>query len=277
VQAAREAAAAGTGRQFLVTGPPRSGKSVALATLVATLRGAGWTAVYVPAPRHLLTGGAYAWNEREQGWDTPAPARALLASLLAAHADALAGVPLPSGVSAADAARAAVAEGPDAPLAGAVDAAVAILAALRTASPAPVLFAVDGYDALVGPSAFTERGRGKGVVRIGAGELRLVRALRALDAAAPPPPSSPSSAAVVVDVAALSGGARRVPAPRATAASVPRFDEGEWGALVAGWAAAAAARGRAPPLAPGGKEATAAFYLTGGAPGEVAGVRAAVL
>ena len=271
--------------QLLVTGPPRSGKSVALASTVASARAAGWTVVYVPAPATLLTGGAYAWNEGAGGWDTPVPARALLASLVAAHSSALSSLRLPDGRSAAEAAAVVLEPGsgeggkgggkggsdPGDDVTAAVDAAVSILDALRSpASTTPVLFAIDGYDALAGPSRYNERGRGRAIVNVPASDLRLARALRVLDRA--PAPG-------VVDVAALSSLSSksvRVPAPAAAVVGVPRFDSSEWSSLVSGWAAAAAARGAPPPLTPG-KEAVAAFYLTGGAPGDVGGLRAAVL
>ena len=273
------------GTQLLVTGPPRSGKSVALASTVASARAAGWTVVYVPAPATLLTGGAYAWNEGAGGWDTPVPARALLASLVAAHSPALASLRLPDGRSAAEAAAAVLVpdsgEGgkggskggsdPGDDVTAAVDTAVAIIDALRTSpSTTPVLFAIDGYDALAGPSRYTERGRGRAIVNVPAADLRLVRSLRVLDRA--PSPG-------VVDLAALSSLSSksvRVQAASAAVVGVPRFDATEWASLVSGWAAAAAARGAPPPLTPG-KEAVAAFYLTGGAPGDVDGLRAAVL
>jgi len=270
--------------RLLLAGPPGSGKSLTLAATVAWARAAGWVAVYVPSPARLIDGGTFAWNDAAAGWNTPLPARGVLTSLMAAHGDALAGVAVPGAKArtAADVAAAALAAGPDAPPADAVDAALTVLAALRATTATRVLFAVDAVATLHGASRFRERSGARGATPIPAGDLRLARALRLLDADAPP--------ARGVDVCATApppgrGAAAAAASPRlgahpATIIRVPRFDRTEWDALLVGWAAASATAGApaGPALpAPGSDDGDRAFWLTGGAPRDAEALLGAIL
>lgn len=85
-----EAAAPGS-KTFYVDGWTGAGKSVALYSLAAAARAAGWIVMYVPSASLLVRGGRFYHSDIEDDpmWDTPEAARHIINALVGAHGDAL--------------------------------------------------------------------------------------------------------------------------------------------------------------------------------------------
>eukprot|EP00208_Stichococcus_sp_RCC1054_P007658 CAMPEP_0206139160 /NCGR_PEP_ID=MMETSP1473-20131121/4879_1 /ASSEMBLY_ACC=CAM_ASM_001109 /TAXON_ID=1461547 /ORGANISM="Stichococcus sp, Strain RCC1054" /LENGTH=486 /DNA_ID=CAMNT_0053532819 /DNA_START=163 /DNA_END=1620 /DNA_ORIENTATION=- len=164
--------------QLMLDGPVGSGKSVALASIAAWGREAGYIVVYVPSASIFMSGGFYLKNESNGMWSTPESARLLMRTVEAQHAQQLAEVADPAGGgSLADSMAAGInATDPH----EVTEAAVHMLEVLKSQSQVPALFVVDDWNALYWPTMYFEsptRTNQRNVLPI---ELRLAVAVRNL-------------------------------------------------------------------------------------------------
>jgi hypothetical protein len=83
----------GLAKKHFVDGFTGTGKSVALALLVALARMKGWLVVYLPSASALLAGGRYKYNEESDLWDTTDVAEQILNNFAQAHAHQMEDLP----------------------------------------------------------------------------------------------------------------------------------------------------------------------------------------
>ncbi|GAX75551.1 hypothetical protein CEUSTIGMA_g2994.t1 [Chlamydomonas eustigma] len=186
----------GRGSQVLLKGPPGTGKSVALASLVEWARASGWIAMYIPSATELTRGGYFLRRESSGQFDTINSAQQILRSLVQSHRKELSALPATVALqgeasgSLLDIANKGLATDSDATLA--VDACMAIKGELVSATRnsesgkgPKVLFAIDEYNALYWSTGYgQDQGDGKRL-QLEVEDLTLASGMRLLSGSIP--------------------------------------------------------------------------------------------
>ena len=216
-----------------VDGWTGAGKSIALYTLAAAARAAGYVVMYIPTATLMTQGGRFYRSENEEDplWDTPEAARHIINALLTSHKDALAAIPSVPGSTEKDLAEVAAAGLASSTAKGTVEAALALKDGLLGYEKGLVI--VDDYNALYSHTAYHEPMHQFYRRPIASDELRLASGFRLLEQKA----EEKSTGGVAVVASCYSAGispALRLPiAPGSKKLLIPRFDLGEVAAAAA--------------------------------------------
>lgn len=168
-------------RQVYVNGWTGAGKSIALYSLAAVARQAGWIVMYVPSATLLTQGGRFHRSDIEGDnlWDTPEAARHLLNAILGSHRDDLQLI-TSEGKTLADVAT----EGIESTVPRVtVQAALAVKDGLlgHDGTVAPTMVIIDEYNALYSATEYHEPMHAFYRRPISPDELRLASGFRILD------------------------------------------------------------------------------------------------